>query len=168
MEIGYIHLYDSVTACTADYTGSSYKEPWVSYTDENGEIKFNKPSFTIRVGIEDPTDQETIIYNNAFTKKVPVGCHITPEDFGDMDEWREWAFSTGLYPMAEDWHARIIGFTSGMYTNDPDVAGVSCGLFYEDWSSLTCIRDEALAGATVSDSVARQTFTVIMQEVHSA
>ena len=38
----YFHHYETTEAFEADYNGSAYTEPWVSYTEENEEVKYNK------------------------------------------------------------------------------------------------------------------------------
>lgn len=38
----YLHLFDSVTAFTESYNGNDYLEPWVSYTEENEHVDYNK------------------------------------------------------------------------------------------------------------------------------
>ena len=38
----YIHLFNTISECDTYYNGESYKEPCVSFTLENNEIKYNK------------------------------------------------------------------------------------------------------------------------------
>lgn len=38
----YLHKYEEVSAFTEDYNGSGYTEPWVSYTNENDHVDYNK------------------------------------------------------------------------------------------------------------------------------
>lgn len=38
----YIHLFDTASEFNEAYNGSSYEEPWVSYTEENEKVKYNK------------------------------------------------------------------------------------------------------------------------------
>lgn len=38
----YLHLYESASTFDNEYWGDSYLEPWVSYTEENGEVNYNK------------------------------------------------------------------------------------------------------------------------------
>lgn len=37
-----IHLFETASAFTEAYTGAQYSEPWVSYTRENTDVKYNK------------------------------------------------------------------------------------------------------------------------------
>ena len=39
----YIHLYGTNSEFTAAYNGPDYKEPWLSLTEENMEVNYNKP-----------------------------------------------------------------------------------------------------------------------------
>ena len=39
----YIHLYETNSEFTAAYNGPDYKEPWLSLTEENMEVNYNKP-----------------------------------------------------------------------------------------------------------------------------
>ena len=39
----YIHLYKTNSDFTASYNGPDYKEPWLSLTEENMEVNYNKP-----------------------------------------------------------------------------------------------------------------------------
>ena len=39
----YIHLYGTNDEFTAAYNGPDYKEPWLSLTEENMEVNYNKP-----------------------------------------------------------------------------------------------------------------------------
>lgn len=38
----YLHSYDTDAHFSEDYNGSAYTEPWVSYTQENGDVNYNK------------------------------------------------------------------------------------------------------------------------------
>ena len=38
----YLHLFDTVSAFTQEYNGEAYIEPWVSYTEENEHVDYNK------------------------------------------------------------------------------------------------------------------------------
>ena len=38
----HLHLFETVSAFTEQYKGEGYKEPWVSYTEENGKVVYNK------------------------------------------------------------------------------------------------------------------------------
>jgi uncharacterized protein (TIGR02145 family) len=40
----YIHLFDTASEFNEAYNGSSYEEPWVSYTEEDQEVHYNKES----------------------------------------------------------------------------------------------------------------------------
>ena len=42
----YIHLYETNSEFTAAYNGPDYKEPWLSLTEENMSISYNKPKLT--------------------------------------------------------------------------------------------------------------------------
>ena len=42
----YIHLYKTNSEFTASYNGPDYKEPWLSLTEENMEVNYNKPKLT--------------------------------------------------------------------------------------------------------------------------
>lgn len=42
MKEGYVHLYSGSTEFDQDYYGDAYKEPWLSETDENGDVNYNK------------------------------------------------------------------------------------------------------------------------------
>ena len=42
----YIHLYETNSEFTAAYNGPDYKEPWLSLTEENMEVNYNKPKLT--------------------------------------------------------------------------------------------------------------------------
>ena len=42
----YIHLYTTNSDFTAAYNGPDYKEPWLSLTEENMEVNYNKPPLT--------------------------------------------------------------------------------------------------------------------------
>ena len=42
----YIHLYGTNDEFTAAYNGPDYKEPWLSLTEENMTISYNKPKLT--------------------------------------------------------------------------------------------------------------------------
>ena len=39
----YIHLYETNSEFTAAYNSPNYKEPWLSLTEENMEVNYNKP-----------------------------------------------------------------------------------------------------------------------------
>ena len=38
----FIHLYETVEAFEADYNGDNYLEPWLSFTDQDGDVNYNK------------------------------------------------------------------------------------------------------------------------------
>ena len=42
----YIHLYKTNSEFTASYNGSEYVEPWLSLTEENMKVNYNKPKLT--------------------------------------------------------------------------------------------------------------------------
>ena len=42
----YIHLYETNDKFTEAYNGPDYKEPWLSLTEENMEVNYNKPKLT--------------------------------------------------------------------------------------------------------------------------
>ena len=42
----YIHLYKTNEEFTAAYNSPNYKEPWLSLTEENMEVNYNKPKLT--------------------------------------------------------------------------------------------------------------------------
>ena len=42
----YIHLYETNQEFTEAYNGHDYKEPWLSLTEENMEVNYNKPKLT--------------------------------------------------------------------------------------------------------------------------
>ena len=42
----YIHLYKTNDEFTASYNGPDYKEPWLSLTEQNMEVNYNKPKLT--------------------------------------------------------------------------------------------------------------------------
>ena len=42
----YIHLYKTNSEFTKAYNGSEYIEPWLSLTEENMSISYNKPKLT--------------------------------------------------------------------------------------------------------------------------
>ena len=42
----YIHLYETNDDFTAAYNSPNYKEPWLSLTEENMEVNYNKPKLT--------------------------------------------------------------------------------------------------------------------------
>ena len=42
----YIHLYETNDKFTAAYNGPDYKEPWLSLTEENMKVNYNKPKLT--------------------------------------------------------------------------------------------------------------------------
>ena len=161
----YLHSFGTDTQFEAAYNGNDYIEPWVSYTRENHEVNFNKQGFMIRVGIKDnsdlsiPYDDRPIIYNDSFTKKVPVG-HITDADFGDMGSWFEWAQSVDYN--SEGYYARILDFNAH-YVNDPEVYNVSAPLF-GNWNQIGMSYGTQIAGATVSEDAANQTFTVLLEK----
>ena len=39
----YLHLYEAQSEFESAYT-NNYVEPWVSYTEENEEVNYNKPT----------------------------------------------------------------------------------------------------------------------------
>lgn len=45
----WLHNYDTDAHFSEDYNGSAYTEPWVSYTQENGEVNYNKDENWIRI-----------------------------------------------------------------------------------------------------------------------
>ena len=42
----YIHLYERNSEFTKAYNSPNYKEPWLSLTEENMEVNYNKPKLT--------------------------------------------------------------------------------------------------------------------------
>ena len=38
----YLHLYETASNFEADYNGTAYTEPWVSLTEQNGDVNYNK------------------------------------------------------------------------------------------------------------------------------
>ncbi len=42
----YIHLYETNDEFTAAYNGPDYVEPWLSLTEENNAVNYNKPKLT--------------------------------------------------------------------------------------------------------------------------
>ena len=42
----YIHLYETNKEFTAAYNPSDYKEPWLSLTEQNMKVNYNKPKLT--------------------------------------------------------------------------------------------------------------------------
>lgn len=45
----FLHLYDAISAFTQDYNGEAYVEPWVSYTEENEHVDYNKVPLIKRI-----------------------------------------------------------------------------------------------------------------------
>lgn len=39
----YLHYYETVSAFTENYEGEDYMEPWVSFTEENEQVDYDKP-----------------------------------------------------------------------------------------------------------------------------
>ena len=69
----YIHLFETAGAFNAIYYGEDYNEPWVSYTEENNQVKYNKRNlreqpFTFSV-ISGGTIQWSA-KNSSFTKTI--------------------------------------------------------------------------------------------------
>ena len=49
----YLHNYDTDAHFSEDYNGSAYTEPWVSLTQENGEVNYNKDENWISISYAD-------------------------------------------------------------------------------------------------------------------
>lgn len=49
-DMEYLHKYKNVSDFTRDYDGSYYHEPWVSLTEQNGEVHYNKkPGYWVKL-----------------------------------------------------------------------------------------------------------------------
>ena len=45
----YIHLFDAASEFNEAYNGSSYEEPWVSYTEEDDKVSYNKVPYGLEL-----------------------------------------------------------------------------------------------------------------------
>lgn len=75
----HLHLFETVSAFTEQYNGEGYKEPWVSYTEENRKVDYNRiPGLTLVNNVY-CTDEETeeIIVCSSYTvtaKNFEMSC----------------------------------------------------------------------------------------------
>ena len=132
----YLHLYDDVTAFTQDYNGEAYVEPWVSYTEENEHVDYNKrPSFLQTLwevsGFTNPLPQKVIL-NYRYDDGTQYGDvnepglgrldidhydNTDPFGFGSWSEIDEY-ISLGKYRVIDE-----ANFTEADW-NDPDCIGI--------------------------------------------
>ena len=45
----YMHLFETVSAFTEQYNGEGYEEPWVSFTEENEKVAYNKKPYIVNL-----------------------------------------------------------------------------------------------------------------------
>lgn len=76
----HIHLFNTVADFTGEYDGSGYVEPWVSYTEEDEAVNYNKPPQTPFVDLGLPSGTLWADRN--------VGA-AAPEDSGFYFAWGE-------------------------------------------------------------------------------
>ena len=92
----YLHYFETQSAFNTAYNGSSYKEPWLSYTEGVG-VGFSKP--WPEVTILTKTSQAGGVYK-----------YTTNPGFWNLIPEEEWYFSNG--------YSYRIYFNGTLYTND--------------------------------------------------
>ena len=54
MHNNYIHLFSTTAEFNTAYTGTTYHEPWVSYTVQNEQVDYNKETTVVTEDVTDP------------------------------------------------------------------------------------------------------------------
>jgi hypothetical protein len=82
----YLHKYDTDAHFSEDYNGSAYTEPWVSLTQENGEVNYNKDENWISIEYGEGSSGYVNIddwgnsFDNSPQSKFRVYCENTGEE----------------------------------------------------------------------------------------
>lgn len=128
----YIHLFKTENEFTSAYTGESYHEPWVSYTEENEKVKYNKTRQDIL--LETPLTLEaltdgTIGWRIKYTFSsygTPVAKTVKYSKNGG--EWTEITSASGLsYPKIDVLAGDIIQFVGNNVTYGGENSGNKYG-----------------------------------------
>ena len=101
----YIHLFNTISECDTYYNGESYKEPCVSFTLENNEIKYNK------VATHDYS-------KDYFTLKAITSGNFGVEKRGYAEDVLKYRINGGEWVIAE-------GTVSNLPLNEGDAIEVS-------------------------------------------
>lgn len=110
-----IHLFDTVAEFNTAYTGSSYAEPWVSFTMENSAVSFNFTMPAVDLGLP--------------SGLLWAGCNLgakTPEGYGDFYAWGEiepnkaTAYTWNNYRFGPDTALTKYNTTDGKTILDPE------------------------------------------------
>ena len=65
----FIHRFDTVDDFERDYNGTGYTEPWVSYTEEQGRVNYNKANWAridLNVWEQNPPGNAIVEYGDSF------------------------------------------------------------------------------------------------------
>ena len=143
----FLHLFETVSAFTEQYNGEAYEEPWVSYTEENNNVNYNKGSFSIRVATFNENDE--VVYTDSFNKSFFVG----PISYNDFDASDYIAWAQTIYYNNKGYSLSIQGLEESMYDSTHnslfnDVNGIM--YMYPDGST------------TMTDATANHVFTIFM------
>lgn len=148
----YLHFYDSESAFTTDYDGEAYKEPWVSYTDENGgtpHVNYNKRCEIVRNVVTSLTATDDGLYDVDSMDYKLVEVFRTPRtaiDFqGDAEQlYARYEPVSGTSEMGTQWvtgyltvdptghtegYDKFVTFYEGRYSDyEPTLAPVNFGI----------------------------------------
>lgn len=87
----YIHLYRTNSEFTEVYNGPDYDEPWLSLTEENMDVNYNKTP-------PEPPKELTAITFGTITWVIGVASTGTFVKNPEMTSW-----PTGIYGIPEGW-----------------------------------------------------------------
>lgn len=145
----YVHLFETASEFEEAYNGSGYTEPWVSYTQQNSTVNYNKRS-------HDFVDLGLTSGNLWSTTNVGADA---PEDFGNYYAWGEieekTTYNWTTYKLCNGSYNTLTKYnTSGSYgtvdnkevlDSDDDVASVEWG---DGWRMPTYDDFEELLNET--------------------
>lgn len=106
----YLHLFDSASAFTEAYNGNDYHEPWVSYTEANEHVDYNKIPIV-------PLTFEVLSSGTINFGNYRVENETTIEYRKNGGEWTEIQSS----PMGLDWHTNLYTGGTEIQVNSGDI-----------------------------------------------
>lgn len=128
----YLHLFETENEFTSAYTGENYNEPWVSYTEENEKVKYNKTRQDIL--LETPLTLEALTDGTiGWRIKYTFSSYGTPaaktvKYSKNGGEWTEITSASGSsYPKIDVLVGDIIQFVGNNETYGGDYAGNKYG-----------------------------------------
>lgn len=106
----YIHLFNTASEFNEAYNGSSYEEPWVSYTEEDQEVHYNKIPIV-------PLTFEVLSSGTINFGNYQMENETTIEYRKNGGEWTEIQSS----PMGTDWQTNLYTGGTEIQVNSGDI-----------------------------------------------